>query len=44
MLPAGCLDEPSPLSPSAHLYLASKADWDDELSEVPGFDGLPTSE
>ena len=44
VLPAGCLDEPSPLSPSAHLYLASKADWDDELSEVPGFDGLPTSE
>ena len=44
VLPAGSLDEPAPVPPSAHLYLDSRADWDKDLAEVPGFPELPTIE
>lgn len=42
VVPAGCLDTEIPMSPTAHIFLASKAAWDGEPGEVPGFEGLPS--
>lgn len=39
--PAGSLDTPLSVRPTAHICLASKADWDDRLEDAPKFDGLP---
>jgi hypothetical protein len=41
VVPAGSLDSPVPIRPAAHLFLSSKAGWDDELEKIPGCDGFP---
>jgi len=41
VVPAGSLDTPIGLRPTAHIHNASRADWDHDLDDVPGFDGLP---
>lgn len=40
-VPAGALDTPVTLRPQAHLFNASRADWDHGLEEIPVLEGLP---
>ena len=42
VVPAGCLDTKVSMRPAAHIFLSSKAAWDEGLGEVPGFEGLPS--
>jgi hypothetical protein len=39
--PAGSLDSALSARPTAHICVASRADWDERLEEAPSFDGLP---
>ena len=39
--PAGSLDDPITKVPDAHLFIASKAGWDNELDKVKKLDKLP---
>lgn len=41
VVPAGSLDDEAPLRPTAHIWVASRADWDVDLETVPRLDGLP---
>lgn len=41
LVPAGSLDSEVPTMPQCHLFLASKANWDNQLEKVPGFDSFP---
>nr|WP_211204108.1 GFA family protein [Denitrovibrio acetiphilus] len=41
VVPAGCLDVDVPLRPQGHIFCANRANWDDSLESVPGFDQLP---
>ncbi|WP_172292961.1 GFA family protein [Pseudoruegeria sp. HB172150] len=41
MVPAGCLDTPVDFRPLAHIYIASRANWDDHLEDLPAFDERP---
>jgi len=41
VVPAGSLDGPVGIRPSAHICLASRAEWDAELEDAPKIDGLP---
>jgi hypothetical protein len=41
VVPAGCLDTDISISPTAHIFVASKASWDQQLDGAPQFDGLP---
>ncbi|WP_088329415.1 GFA family protein [Lacimicrobium sp. SS2-24] len=41
VVPAGCLDTPVALLPSAHLFCASKAAWETDLDRVPCYEKLP---
>ncbi len=41
IVPAGCLDTPVDIRPNAHIFVASRANWDDHLEDVPGFDERP---
>jgi hypothetical protein len=41
VVPAGSLDDPLSLKPDAHIFVASRADWDDHLEAVPAVDGSP---
>ncbi|MDO6683303.1 MULTISPECIES: GFA family protein [unclassified Oceanobacter] len=41
VVPAGCLDTDITMLPTAHLFLSSKATWEEGLEEVAKFDGLP---
>lgn len=41
VVPAGSLDGPAGIRPNAHIFVASRADWDDHLEDVPRCDGLP---
>lgn len=43
VVPAGALDTPVPLKPNAHLFVASRANWDQQLEQLPCFAGLPAS-
>ncbi|SEQ85626.1 Uncharacterized conserved protein [Solimonas aquatica] len=43
VVPAGSLDSPLRTRPDAHLFMASKADWDEALEHVPGLPGFPAS-
>jgi len=40
-VPAGSLDSSVAIRPDAHLFIASRADWDRELEAVPKVDRLP---
>ena len=39
--PAGGLDTAIDIRPEAHICLASRAEWDEELEAVPKLDGMP---
>ena len=41
VVPAGSLDDPVAIRPTAHISCASRADWDVELEHVAKLDGLP---
>ncbi len=41
VVPAGSLDSKLSIRPDAHLFTASRADWDTELQAVPMFKTLP---
>lgn len=41
VVPAGSLDTPLDVRPTAHICCASRATWDADLESVPKFDGLP---
>ena len=41
VVPAGCLDTEITMLPTAHIFLSSKAVWDEGLGEVQKFDGPP---
>jgi hypothetical protein len=41
VVPAGCLDTEVTVFPTAHIFLSSKAAWDEGLGEVPKFGRLP---
>jgi len=41
VVPAGSLDCDVVLKPDAHLFMASRANWDEGLERVPKLDGLP---
>jgi hypothetical protein len=41
VVPAGSLDTEISKVPNAHLFIASKASWDNELESLPTFNKLP---
>jgi len=41
VVPAGSLDSALPNRPDAHLFVRSRANWDDRLEEIMTHDGLP---
>ena len=41
VVPAGSLDDPVAIRPTAHISCASRADWDAGLEHVAQLDGLP---
>lgn len=41
VVPAGSLDGPVDVRPTAHICCASRAEWDVDLDAVPHMDGLP---
>ncbi len=41
MVPAGALDGPCTLKPTAHIFISDKASWDENLEVVPKFEELP---
>jgi hypothetical protein len=38
VVPAGSLDTPLDMRPTAHIFAASRADWDHDLGSAPAFD------
>ncbi|RYZ05606.1 MAG: GFA family protein [Myxococcales bacterium] len=42
IVPAGSLESPTTIRPNAHIFVASRADWDRELETVPMLDRLPS--
>lgn len=40
--PAGSLDTPVALRPDAHIFMSSKANWDQELEAVQRFEKYPS--
>lgn len=41
VVPAGCLDTELSTKPTAHIFVASRGSWEDQLSAAPRFDELP---
>lgn len=41
VVPAGSLDAPLTIVPQAHLFLSCRAEWDQRLGDLPGFERLP---
>lgn len=41
VVPAGSLDSAVEIRPDAHICIASRANWDEHLEDIPGMDGLP---
>lgn len=41
VVPAGSLDSAVDIRPQAHIFFASRANWDQHLEDVPKFDELP---
>ncbi|MCC1495330.1 GFA family protein [Alcanivorax sp. 1008] len=41
VVPAGCLDTEITMLPTAHIFLSSKAVWEEGLGEVTKFEELP---
>lgn len=42
VVPAGSLDTDVPTQPTAHIFVASRANWDRNLESVPAFEQLPS--
>lgn len=42
VVPAGSLDSEVALRPNAHIFVASRANWDRALEDIPAFDRLPS--
>lgn len=38
VVPAGSLNSKVPIRPTAHIFVSSKANWDDELENIPTID------
>ncbi|KAB8172522.1 GFA family protein [Marilutibacter maris] len=41
VVPAGSLDTALPNTPDAHLFMASRADWEDRIDGAPRLDAYP---
>ncbi len=41
VVPAGALDSEAPIRPTAHIFIESRAGWDDALEKLPAFEGFP---
>lgn len=41
VVPAGSLDSDPAITPSGHIFSASRAQWDRNLASVPSFDKFP---
>lgn len=41
VVPAGSLDTPLQRRPDAHIFVASRADWDDHLENIRSFASFP---
>ena len=41
VVPAGSLDTKVDLAPQAHIFMDSRANWDEKLNEITCFDQLP---
>jgi len=41
VVPAGSLNGEVRIRPDAHIFVSSKASWDDELEKVPAFERFP---
>ena len=41
VVPAGSLDSDVHVRPNAHIFCASRANWDDHLEDVPKLDAFP---
>jgi hypothetical protein len=41
VVPAGSLDSEISIKPNAHLFISSKATWDEALEKIPSFEKLP---
>lgn len=41
VVPAGSLNTDIPIRPNAHLFVASRAGWEEMLEKIPAFDGFP---
>ncbi len=41
VVPAGSLDSGVSIRPDAHIFVASRADWDHALDEIPHIERLP---
>lgn len=44
VLPAGTVDDDTFLEPTAHIFYASRASWEDKVMDLKRFDELPTAE
>ena len=42
IVPAGSLESPVTVRPDAHIFVASRADWDHELETVPMIERFPS--
>jgi len=38
VVPAGSLDSAVPIKPNAHIFVSSRAGWDDALEKIPTVD------
>ncbi|GAB2886340.1 GFA family protein [Microbulbifer echini] len=43
-VPAGSLNSPITIKPNAHIFMASKADWDQDLENTPKLDRFPQTD
>ncbi|WP_444943574.1 GFA family protein [Microbulbifer sp. ZKSA006] len=43
-VPAGGLDSPIAIKPNAHIFMASKAEWDQDLNEIPQVATFPQAD
>jgi hypothetical protein len=42
VVPAGSLNSKVGIKPDAHIFMASRAEWDQGLERVPGFEKFPS--
>jgi hypothetical protein len=42
VVPAGSLDCDIPITPTAHIFISSKANWDKDLHKLPMIETVPS--